>query len=312
MLAVVFPGQGSQAPGMSLDFAERHPEARAVLDEAEAALALPLTRWLREGDEEQLRRTEIAQPAILAASIAIYRAIEPRLPVAPALLAGHSLGEYSALVAAGSLGLAEAVRLVRRRGELMQEAVPEGRGAMAAVLGLDAADVARVCAGVAGHVAPANFNAPTQTVIAGEREAVDAARAALVAAGARRVIGLEVSAPFHCALMTPAMEKLTPALAEACFRDLRVPVVSNVTATVYRSGEEARRLLREQVCAPVRWVDCVRALVAAGVRVQLEVGPGEVLSGLAARIDRALGRAHVAKLEDVETALARVREGIAA
>lgn len=308
MFAIVFPGQGSQSVGMAVDFARRYAVARAVFEEADEAFGGPLSRLIAEGPESALRSTEVTQPAILTASIAIHRALEPRLPCPPALLAGHSLGEYTALVAAGALDLGDAVRLVRRRGALMQEAVPEGEGAMAAVLGLSSEEVSRICASTPGTVAPANFNSPQQTVIAGQREAVEAAGEALRRAGARRVMPLDVSAPFHCALMAPAMEKLTPSLAEACLCDLRIPVVSNVTARPYRSGADARRLLREQVCAPVRWSDCVRTLVAAGVRLQLELGPGQVLTGLAGRIDPGLARAHVSALEDVEGALSQLAE----
>jgi len=311
MLAVVFPGQGSQEVGMASDFAACFAESRAVLAEADDAFGGPLSRYMAEGPDEVLRRTEVTQPAILAASIAIWRVLEPRLPRPPILLAGHSLGEYTALVAAGSLDLAEAIRLVRRRGQLMAEAVPEGFGGMLAVLGLAGDEVARVCAGVLGTVAPANFNSEAQTVIAGETGALGRASEALRAAGAKRLIPLAVSAPFHCALMAPAQEKLAPALAEACFRDLRVPVVSNVTARPYRTAAEARTLLREQVCAPVRWVECVRAMVAAGARVHLEVGPGDVLTGLAARIARQLVRPHVSKVAQLEQALAKLAEGIA-
>jgi [acyl-carrier-protein] S-malonyltransferase len=296
---------------MALDFAERHAEARSVFEEADDALGVPLSRWIEAGDAATLRRTEVAQPAILTASIAIYRVLEPSLPERPAYFAGHSLGEYTALVASGSLALAEAVGLVRRRGQLMQEAVPEGRGAMLAVIGLPGDEVARICAETEGIVAPANFNSPVQTVIAGEAEAVRAAGAALTAAGARRIVELEVSAPFHCELMRPAMEKLAPALAEARFGDAQVPVISNVTAEPYRETNRARELLRQQVCAPVRWVECVQALRRAGVGLQLEVGPGQVLTGLAAKIDRALARASVARLEDVEGALTRAREALA-
>ena len=212
------------------------------------------------------------------------------------------------MVAAGGLPLEAAVRLVRRRGALMQEAVPEGEGAMAAVLGSDADTIARVCAETEGVVAPANFNSPPQTVIAGRRSSVSAAGEALLKAGAKRVVPLDVSAPFHCALMAPAMDKLAPELAAAPFRDLRVPVIANVDARPYTKAADARERLRAQVCAPVRWVDCVGALVAAGAKLELEVGPGKVLSGLAAKIDRALGRANVEKLEDLDGALARAAE----
>ena len=303
MLAVVFPGQGAQAVGMSTDLAERFPEARAVFEEADAAFEGPLSRWIREGPDEVLRRTEVTQPAVLAASLAIYRVVESRLPSPPAFFAGHSLGEYTALVAAGALELPDAIRLVRRRGQLMSEAVPEGEGAMVAVLGLEGDQVARICSETEGVVEPANFNSQLQTVIAGRRQAVEAAVAACLEAGAKRSVPLPVSAPFHCELMAPAMEKLAPELAGALRRDLRTPVVSNVNARPYHGAEEARELLRRQVCAPVRWTECVRTLVHAGVTAQLEVGPGKVLSGLAGRIHRKLVRANVATAEDLETAL---------
>lgn len=308
MFAVVFPGQGSQAIGMAADFAAQSAAAREVFEQADAAFGGPLSTWMREGPDERLRRTEITQPAVLTASIAAYRALEPQFPSAPAFFAGHSLGEYSALVAAGTLEFRDAVALVRQRGALMQEAVPEGEGAMVAVMGLSGAEVARVCAEVADRVAPANYNSPVQTVIAGSAAAVAKASEALEAAGAKRLVPLEVSAPFHSELMTPAMEKLAPLLAQTGFREARVPVVSNVTAEPYREPAAARDLLRQQVCAPVRWVECVERLTAEGVTLQLEVGPGRVLSGLAARIDKKLGRANVAAIADVEGALAALGE----
>ncbi len=308
MLAVVFPGQGSQAVGMAMDFVQAHAEARAAVEEADAAFGGGLRQLLESGPESELARTEITQPAILTASIAIWRVVETRLAKPPAFFAGHSLGEYSALVAAGALPLGDAVRLVRKRGALMQEAVPEGEGAMAAVLGLEAADVARICAEVGGLVSPANFNSPVQTVIAGRRGAVSEACERMTAAGAKRVVALDVSAPFHCALMTPAMEKLAPELEAARFADLKTPVIANVDAQPYTTAAQARQRLRDQVCAPVRWVDCVQKLVASGVKLELEVGPGKVLSGLAAKIDRALGRANVEKLGDLDGALARAAE----
>ena len=308
MLAVVFPGQGSQTVGMAMDFVRAHAEARAAVDEADSAFGGGLRALLESGPESELARTEITQPAILTAAIAIWRVVESRLPRAPAVFAGHSLGEYAAIVAAGGLPLGDAVRLVRRRGALMQEAVPEGEGAMAAVLGLEAADVARICSEVQGVVAPANYNSPVQTVIAGRRQAVSDACARMTAAGAKRVVALDVSAPFHCELMAPAMEKLAPELAAARFSDLRVPVISNVDAKPYTSAAVARERLREQVCAPVRWVDCVKQMIASGAKLELEVGPGKVLSGLAAKIDRSLGRANVEKLEDLDGALARAAE----
>ncbi len=311
MLAVVFPGQGSQAVGMAADFVRAEPAARQVFEEADEAFGAPLSRLISEGPESELQQTEITQPALLTASIAIYRTLEPRLPAAPSFFAGHSLGEYSALVAAGGLPLGEAVKLVRHRGALMQAAVPSGEGEMAAVIGLSSDEVARICDEVQGVVAATNFNSPVQTVIGGARDPVRAAARKLKAAGARRVVTLVVSAPFHSPLMAPAMEKLVPALAAARFVDPRVPVISNVTALAYQSADEARVLLRDQVCAPVRWVDCVRQLVAAGTRAQLEVGPGKVLSGLAARIDSDLARASVETLDDVEAAMERVGEALA-
>jgi [acyl-carrier-protein] S-malonyltransferase len=303
MLAIVFPGQGSQTIGMGLDFARSDAAAARVFDEAEAAFGGGLRERIERGPEGELARTEITQPAILTASIAIWRALEPRLP-RPAFFAGHSLGEYAALVAAGGLPLGDAVRLVRRRGAFMQQAVPEGEGEMAAILGIDGAAVAKACASVDGPVSPANFNAPIQTVIAGRKDAVQAAAKACQAAGAKRVVPLPVSAPFHCALMAPAAEKLRAELDAAAFADFATPVISNVTAQPYTRASDARRLLHEQVCSPVRWVECVERLVSLGVAVQLELGPGKVLSGLAAKIERKLVRANVEALGDVDEAIA--------
>ncbi len=240
MLAVVFPGQGSQAVGMAMDFVRAHAEARSAVEEADTAFGGGLRELIENGPAAELARTEVTQPAILAASIAIWRVVEPRLPRVPVLFAGHSLGEYSALVASGGLPLADAIRLVRRRGALMQEAVPAGEGAMAAVVGLEATEVSRICAEIDGVVAPANFNSPVQTVIAGRREAVSEACERMTAAGAKRVVVLDVSAPFHCELMAPAMEKLTPELEAARFCALRVPVVSNVDAKPYSDATTAR------------------------------------------------------------------------
>ncbi len=296
---------------MAADFVRAEPAARQVFEEADLAYGAPLSKLISEGPESELQQTEVTQPALLTASIAIYRALEPRLPAPPAFFAGHSLGEYSALVAAGSLSLTEAVKLVRHRGALMQDAVPRGEGEMAAVIGLSSDLVSRICDEVEGVVAPTNFNSPLQTVIGGARDPVRAASEKLKAAGARRVVALAVSAPFHSALMAPAMEKLRPALADARFVDPRVPVISNVTGRAYQTADLARALLRDQVCAPVRWVDCVQQLVASGVRIQLEVGPGKVLSGLAARIDSDLACANVEKVDDVEAAMEKVGEALA-
>jgi len=311
MLAIVFPGQGSQTVGMATDFVRESSAAQRVFEEADEATGVPLSRWIAEGPEEVLQRTEVTQPAVLTASIAIYRAIEEALPVAPAFFAGHSLGEYSALVAAGALELGDAVRLVQHRGQLMQEAIPEGQGAMTAVTGMPADEIARICAEIEGIVAPANLNSPVQTVIAGEREAVEAAAVALKEAGAKRLVPLAVSAPFHCELMRPAMEKLAPRLTETPFSPARVPVVSNVTSGPYTEPAEARERLREQVCAPVRWVETIHRLIAEGATLQLEVGPGKVLTGLAAKIDRNLARACIGAVDDVDDAMARISEVVA-
>ncbi len=283
--AFVFPGQGSQSVGMGRAWAEACPEARAVFDEADRVLGFPLTRLCWEGPEEELALTANLQPALLATSVAILRAAASRLPV-PSAVAGHSLGEYSALVAAGTLDLADALRLVRRRGELMQEAVPVGEGAMAAILALDDAAVEALVADAAGGrvLAVANRNAPGQLVIAGHRDAVERAVTMARERGGKPRI-LPVSAPFHCALMAPAREGLEPILAATAFRDPSVPVVSNVDATPVVTGEGARDALVRQVDSPVRWVESVAWMAdEAGVMTFVEVGPGAVLSGTIRRI----------------------------
>jgi [acyl-carrier-protein] S-malonyltransferase len=293
---------------MATDFAEKFPEAREVFEAADEAFGGPLSRWIAEGPDEKLRLTEITQPAILTASIAMYRVLESRLPgqARPAFFAGHSLGEYSALVAAGSLNFSDAVALVRQRGAFMQEAVPEGEGAMLAVLGLERDEVERECALVGSIVAPANYNSPVQTVIAGQAVAVEQAAELLKAAGAKRLIPLEVSAPFHCELMAPAMENLASVLGDTPFANASAPVISNVTARPYQEGGVARERLREQVCAPVRWVESVERLVSDGATLQLEVGPGKVLSGLSAKIDRSLKRANLSQVDELERVLEAV------
>lgn len=308
MLALLFPGQGSQEVGMGRDVCEASAAARAVYEEADSVLGRPLSRLCFEGPESELRRTEIQQPAILVTSVALLRALEERAPLAPGLLAGHSLGEYTALVAAGALSLADAVALVHARGRFMQEAVPEGRGAMAAVLGCPAEAVEEACSAVRGRsravVEPANYNAPGQTVIAGESAAVEAAAQEARSRGARRVIPLEVSAPFHCRLMAPAAEKLAAELSRVRFAAPRVPVVTNVEAAPNARAERIPELLQRQVTAPVRFDASVRRLAAEGVTKVLEVGPGRVLTGLAGRIDRTLERANAGGLGDLEAAAA--------
>lgn len=308
MLALLFPGQGSQEVGMGRDVCAASAAARAVYERADAVLGFPLSRLCFEGPEEELRRTEIQQPALLATSIALLRALEEQAKPAAAFALGHSLGEYTALVAAGALALEDAVALVHARGRFMQEAVPQGRGAMAAVLGIGPERVAEACERAAAEtgavVSPANLNAPEQTVIAGDAVAVERAVALAKAAGARRTVALPVSAPFHCALMRPAAEKLASELARVRFQPPAIPVISNVEAEPNQDPARLPALLERQVTAPVRFVECVRKLVALGVTRVLEVGPGGVLSGLVARIDRGLARSNVANLAQVREAAA--------
>ena len=310
MLAIVFPGQGSQEVGMGRDVHQASPAARAVFHAADRALGFELTKLCFEGPEDDLRRTEIQQPAILTTSIALLRALEERANVEPAYLAGHSLGEYSALVAAGAIDFEEAVCLVNARGRFMQEAVPEGRGAMAAVMGIAPDEVAEACAQTAratgAVVAPANFNSPQQTVIAGDAAAVELACNRAKELGAKRAIPLAVSAPFHCELMEPAANKLAIELERIRFSDAQPPVVSNVEAEPNSEGVRMLGLLRRQVTAPVRFSEIVTRLSSLGVDRFLEVGPGRVLSGLIARIERRSARAGLSSLDDLDEALAFV------
>ncbi|HNZ96181.1 MAG TPA: ACP S-malonyltransferase [Thermoanaerobaculia bacterium] len=284
--AWVFPGQGSQKVGMGRVWAERYPEAAAVFAAADTALGEPLSRLCFEGPEETLQLTANTQPAILAASVAMLAACREALP-APVAVAGHSLGEYSAHVAAATLPLAEALRLVRRRGELMQAAVPVGEGAMAALLGLDPGAVAALVREAAGDevCAVANLNSPEQVVIAGHRGAVERAIALARERGAKRALPLPVSAPFHCPLMAPARAGLTPDLEAAPFATPAIPVVTNIDARPVTSAAAARDALVRQIDGPVRWVEVVRHLVDdLGVEAIVEIGPGAVLAGLVKRI----------------------------
>ncbi len=282
----LFPGQGSQAVGMGKALADRWPEAREVFEEADDVLGESLSRLCWEGPEEELRLTRNTQPALLTVSTAAFRVLEPRVPL-PVAAAGHSLGEYSALVASGTLAFADALRAVRLRGEAMQEAVPVGVGAMAAVIGLDGPAVEELCAASreGGEVlVPANFNAPDQVVVAGHATAVERLVGRARDAGAKRAIPLKVSAPFHSPLMEPAAERLAAFLAELPFADGRFPVVANVDARPGTSGEEARRKLVAQVASPVRWVDTMRLLEEEWPgSPAAEIGPGKVLAGLARR-----------------------------
>jgi [acyl-carrier-protein] S-malonyltransferase len=296
MIAFIFPGQGSQRVGMGQAFAAADPIVRDTFAEADAALGAPLSRLCFEGPESELTLTENTQPAILTVSVAIARVLEAR-GWRPDFYAGHSLGEYSAHVAAGTFAFADAVRTVRNRGRYMQEAVPVGTGAMAAILGLDGDAVAAACAEAANGdvVSPANLNAPGQVVIAGTTAAVQRAGAAARAAGAKRVIPLAVSAPFHCALMKPAEDRLAPELRALAVHAPRRPVVANIDAEPKTDGAAAVEALVRQVSGAVRWEAVVRRLASEGVRTYVEVGPGTVLAGLVRKIDR---DARVASLED--------------
>jgi [acyl-carrier-protein] S-malonyltransferase len=303
MLAFVFPGQGAQKVGMGQALADAFPICREAFAEADAALGEPLSRLCFEGPEERLQLTENTQPSILAVSVAACRLAESR-GVRPAFAAGHSLGEYAAHVAAGTLSFADALRTVRRRGQFMQEAVPVGEGAMAAILGLDGAAVAAACdeasAAMPGRVVgPANLNAPGQVVIAGHADAVARAGEAAKTAGAKRVIPLAVSAPFHFALMRPAEDRLAPLLRGLEVQEPRIPVVANVDAQVKRSAADAIEALIRQVSSPVRWEDVVGRLIGEGVRTFVELGPGTVLAGLIKKIDRSVTVISVAGPDDL-------------
>ena len=309
MLALLFPGQGSQEVGMARDVVEASTAARETFESADAALGFPLSRICFEGPEEDLLRTEIQQPAILTASIACLRALKEQVDIEPAFVAGHSLGEYSALVASGALGFEDAVRLVHARGRFMQEAVPEGRGAMAAVMGITPEEVEQACARVRNElddavVMPANFNSPQQTVIAGDALAVDLACTRAREAGARRTVALSVSAPFHCDLMRPAADKLELELGRVRFENPEPPLVTNVDAAPNSDGSRIAQLLKQQVTSPVRFTEMVQLLCDRGVTHFLEVGPGRVLGGLVARIQRRSKRASfgtIADLDDVRS-----------
>jgi [acyl-carrier-protein] S-malonyltransferase len=301
MIAFVFPGQGAQKVGMGKALADAFPVCRETFEEADAALGEALSTLCFAGPEDRLQLTENTQPAILAVSVAACRLAESR-GVRPAFAAGHSLGEYSAHVAAGTLSFADALRTVRRRGQYMQQAVPVGEGAMAAILGLDADAVAAACRDAAAEtpgrvVSPANINAPGQVVIAGHHDAVARAGALAKEKGAKRVIPLAVSAPFHCALMKPAEERLAPELRALTAKDPSIPVVANVDAEPKRDVRSAIEALVQQVSSPVRWDGVVRRLIAEGVTRFVELGPGTVLAGLIRKIDRSVT---VVSVEDPE------------
>ncbi|HVB98199.1 MAG TPA: ACP S-malonyltransferase [Candidatus Dormibacteraeota bacterium] len=305
-IAFLFPGQASQYSGMGLDLYQKFPAAKATFDEADAALGFPISKICFEGSEEDLKPTENTQPAILTVSIAAYRVLTEKVP-APDYVAGHSLGEFSALVAAGSLTFTDAVRLVRDRGRYMQEAVPVGEGAMAAILGLAPALVAEICRRAADGeiVVPANLNAPGQTVISGSAAAVKRAVELASQSGAKRAVMLPVSAPFHSEMMKPAEDRLAEDLRRTTFHDLKVPLVTNVDAEPITSGEEARAALIRQVRQPVLWEESIRALLELGVALFVEVGPGRVLSGLMRQIDRSV---RVTNVEDGDSLAAALEK----
>jgi [acyl-carrier-protein] S-malonyltransferase len=293
-VAFVFPGQASQYPGMGKELADRYPSARAVFEEADEALGFSISKICFGGTEDELKLTANTQPAILAVSVAVARVLAEK-GLVPDFVAGHSLGEYSALVAAGSLKFADAVQVVRKRGTYMQEAVPNGVGAMAAIMGLSPAVVADACKRAAeGEVcSAANLNSPEQTVISGHAAAVKRAVEIASQLSAKRAVVLAVSAPFHSALMAPAQERLARDLQQTQFGPLNVPLVTNVDADTISAGDEAREALIRQVTAPVRWEESVRTLINEGVNTFIEVGPGRVLTGLLRQIERSVAALNV-------------------
>jgi len=303
--AYIFPGQGSQAVGMGKDLFDNFAAAREVFETADDALGFSLSEMCFSGDEADLQLTANTQPAILTASIAAYRAARSAGLPEPDFVAGHSLGEYSALVAAGVLDFADAVRTVRKRGTYMQEAVPVGVGAMAAILGLDAALVEAGCVEAAGGqvCSPANINSPSQIVIAGNAEAIDRACEILKEKGAKRAIKLNVSAPFHCALMMPAQDRLAADLAGLNYGKFIFPIVHNFDAEINADPSKVRDKITQQVSSPVKWMQSVEAMVAAGVGRFIEIGPGKVLTGLVRQIDREVTYANIENSESLSNTL---------
>lgn len=305
--AFVFPGQGSQTVGMLADLAAAYPAVEATFREASDVLGYDLWQLVSQGPAEELNKTWQTQPALLAASVAIYRVWQQQGGQQPALMAGHSLGEYSALVCAGVLNFADAIKLVELRGKLMQEAVPEGTGAMQAIIGLDDAAIAKACEESAQGqvVSPVNFNSPGQVVIAGNKEAVERAGVACKAAGAKRALPLPVSVPSHCALMKPAADKLALTLENITFNAPAVPVINNVDVKAETDADAIRHALIRQLYSPVRWTESVEAMAAQGVTQLIEMGPGKVLTGLTKRIVDGLSAAAVNDTASLTAALAQ-------
>jgi [acyl-carrier-protein] S-malonyltransferase len=294
-IGLIFPGQGSQYVGMGKDLYERYTPARRIFEEANEALGFDIAKVCFQGPEETLKLTANTQPAILTTAVAVWRALQAEQELAPAAAAGHSLGEYAALVAAGGLRFQDAVRLVHLRGKFMQEAVPVGTGAMAALLGMTGPEVEALCREAAqGEVlSPANFNSPGQIVIAGHRGAVERAIQIVGAQPGKKAVSLPVSAPFHCPLMEPAAERLEKELHQVEVGKMRFPVLSNAAADFYPGAEKIRELLVQQVVRPVRWEECMEKLIGTKPSLVLEVGPGKVLSGLMRRISRDVKIANV-------------------
>ena len=294
---------------MGRDLSEAFAESRQVFDQANAALGFSMSDMCYTASLEELKQTENTQPAILTVSVAAYRALEKR-GVTPDFVAGHSLGEYSALVAAGGLDFSAAVKLVRARGRYMQEAVPAGEGAMAAILGLPPAEVLEICKKAADHevVSPANLNSPEQTVISGNAAAVKRAVEIASQSGAKRAVILPVSAPFHCALMAPAQKRLEHDLRAANFAALKIPLITNVDAEAITTGDEAREALIRQVTSPVRWLDSVHEMIESGVTIFVEVGPGKVLSGLMRQIDRSVRSLNVEDAASLQATIDKIAQ----
>ncbi|NYS59167.1 ACP S-malonyltransferase [Vreelandella salicampi] len=312
-LALIFPGQGSQQLGMLRELAERYSVVGTTFEEASDALGYDLWKVVQEGPEESLNATACTQPALLASSIAVWRVWQELEGPRPGVMSGHSLGEYSAMVCAGVMGFAEGIKLVRLRGEAMQDAVPAGQGAMAAILGLDNAAVEAACEKAAqGDVVSAvNYNAPGQVVIAGSKSAVERAIAACQDAGAKRAMPLPVSVPSHCALMKPAAERLSAVIGEIDLRAPRYSVIQNVDAQAHADIDTLRTRLVEQLYQPVRWTDCVEAMSAQGVKAFIECGPGKVLTGLNKRIVRGSKGLAVNDPDSLDAALELARETVA-
>ncbi len=302
MLGFVFPGQGSQRVGMLADLSAGSPLVRGTFDEANDALGFDLAAVMAAGPEEELKRTSITQPAVLTASVALWRLWCQRSDARPQVVAGHSLGEYTALVAAESLAFDDAVRLVHQRGELMQAAVPEGEGGMAAIIGLDDATIEAICADI-DDVAPANYNAPGQVVLAGRAEAIERAIMACKAAGAKRALPVAMSVPSHSALLQPAAQRFGELLDAVEIAPPTMTLYRNVDARISRDVADLRAALKAQLCSPVRWVDCVQAMSAAGADQFVECGPGNVLAGLMRRIDRALTVHRIDSAEALDAAV---------